>query len=193
MLGAAPAARATRACGVARASGGGAARALRKCSVLGAQRSVLSARCSVLSARCEVLDVKCSVPGARCPVLNSGAKVPRAWGRAGGRFTLRTVFVILDVPARDVPGCGSGGTGRRASLRSLWGQPRGGSNPPFRTNLRSRELTQRELRLASQWISLAQRDRLSIGEPREGCPPKLQRRWTPTTDRDRGDKQNGRL
>ena len=30
--------------------------------------------------------------------------------------------------------CGSGGTGRRASLRSLWASARGGSNPPFRTN-----------------------------------------------------------
>ncbi len=31
--------------------------------------------------------------------------------------------------------CGSGGTGRRASLRSLWPQGRGGSNPLFRTSL----------------------------------------------------------
>ena len=33
--------------------------------------------------------------------------------------------------------CGSGGTGRRASLRSLFSQESGGSNPLFRTNLRS--------------------------------------------------------
>ncbi len=30
--------------------------------------------------------------------------------------------------------CGGGGTGRRARFRVLWGQPRGGSNPPLRTN-----------------------------------------------------------
>ena len=40
---------------------------------------------------------------------------------------------IIDVP----PHRGSGGTGRRASLRSLWGKPRGGSNPPFRTSHRT--------------------------------------------------------
>jgi hypothetical protein len=32
--------------------------------------------------------------------------------------------------------CGSGGIGRRAGLRILWPQGRGGSTPPFRTNLR---------------------------------------------------------
>ena len=31
--------------------------------------------------------------------------------------------------------CGSGGIGRRAGLRILWPQGRGGSTPPFRTNL----------------------------------------------------------
>ena len=31
--------------------------------------------------------------------------------------------------------CGSGGIGRRASLRSLWEQSRGGSSPLFRTML----------------------------------------------------------
>jgi hypothetical protein len=36
-------------------------------------------------------------------------------------------------PVRNPPLCGSGGTGRRASLRSLWASARGGSNPPFRT------------------------------------------------------------
>ena len=36
-----------------------------------------------------------------------------------------------------VPPCGSGGTGRRTSLRGWRPQGRGGSNPPFRTNLRS--------------------------------------------------------
>ena len=30
--------------------------------------------------------------------------------------------------------CGSGGTGRRATLRALWGKPRGGSSPLCRTN-----------------------------------------------------------
>ncbi len=37
-----------------------------------------------------------------------------------------------------IPSCGSGGTGRRASLRSLFSQESGGSNPLFRTSLRSR-------------------------------------------------------
>src|SRR5687768_2399136 len=48
--------------------------------------------------------------------------------------------VILDSSAsRSVPSlCGSGGTGRRASLRSLLPQGSGGSNPLFRTNKSSR-------------------------------------------------------
>ena len=37
-------------------------------------------------------------------------------------------------PGVFIPSCGSGGTGRRASLRSLWPQGREGSNPFFRTN-----------------------------------------------------------
>ena len=43
------------------------------------------------------------------------------------RYNLK--FRSLIVPSS----CGSGGTGRRASLRSLWPQGRGGSNPLFRT------------------------------------------------------------
>ena len=44
-------------------------------------------------------------------------------------------MLYFQVPAsRFHPSCGSGGTGRRASLRSLWPQGRGGSNPLFRTN-----------------------------------------------------------
>ena len=48
-------------------------------------------------------------------------------GAAAGWYTW--VFQTVVVP----PSCGSGGTGRRASLRSLWPQGRGGSNPLFRT------------------------------------------------------------
>src|SRR5262245_37086991 len=32
----------------------------------------------------------------------------------------------------------SGGTGRRAGFRILWGNTRGGSSPPFRTSLKAR-------------------------------------------------------
>jgi hypothetical protein len=40
---------------------------------------------------------------------------------------------VNDSPSVFPPRCGSGGTGRRASLRSLWPQGRGGSSPLFRT------------------------------------------------------------
>src|SRR5215471_3031343 len=46
------------------------------------------------------------------------------------------------VPALVIlPSCGSGGTGRRASLRSLWPQGREGSNPFFRTTCQFNDLT----------------------------------------------------
>jgi hypothetical protein len=46
-----------------------------------------------------------------------------------------TPRVILGFPAGlDPLTCGSGGTGRRASLRSLFPQGSGGSSPLFRTN-----------------------------------------------------------
>ena len=42
---------------------------------------------------------------------------------------------------RDLASCGSGGTGRRTSLRGWRSQERGGSNPPFRTTFQFNKLT----------------------------------------------------
>ena len=46
-------------------------------------------------------------------------------------------YTIRSVPIGILTTCGSGGTGRRASLRSWLEQSSGGSNPLFRTILRS--------------------------------------------------------
>jgi hypothetical protein len=57
--------------------------------------------------------------------------------RAASARRAREGSAILQSPADVIPStCGSGGTGRRASLRSLWPQGRGGSSPLFRTNAR---------------------------------------------------------
>jgi hypothetical protein len=57
----------------------------------------------------------------------------------GRRSTGTRVSLILWSPADVIPStCGSGGTGRRASLRSLFPKGSGGSSPLFRTTLRSR-------------------------------------------------------
>src|SRR5829696_5540999 len=51
-----------------------------------------------------------------------------------GRSTAGDGFAILWSPADVIPStCGSGGTGRRASLRSLFPKGSGGSSPLFRT------------------------------------------------------------
>jgi hypothetical protein len=57
----------------------------------------------------------------------------------GRRSTGTKVSLILWSPADVIPStCGSGGTGRRASLRSLFPKGSGGSSPLFRTTQRSR-------------------------------------------------------
>ena len=52
--------------------------------------------------------------------------------------------------------CGSGGIGRRASLRSLWPQGRGGSSPPFRTislpAVREEHGRAKDILLINPWI-----------------------------------------
>jgi hypothetical protein len=60
--------------------------------------------------------------------------------RSRGGYTARACGTVVLYNSKFQPvvfssSCGSGGTGRRASLRSLWPQGRGGSNPLFRTNL----------------------------------------------------------
>ena len=58
---------------------------------------------------------------------------PMRWRRALGYNRRLQPVVVL-------PSCGSGGTGRRASLRSLLPQGSGGSNPLFRTTVKHLKL-----------------------------------------------------
>ena len=68
-------------------------------------------------------------PPGGCPVSHRAVQLPSRCSTAADRFA------ILWSPADVIPStCGSGGTGRRASLRSLWPQGRGGSSPLFRTS-----------------------------------------------------------
>jgi hypothetical protein len=79
--------------------------------------------------------------GTPGPIVSVGPALPR-WTGGGSRSTGQDGFAILRSPADLIPStCGSGGTGRRASLRSLWPQGRGGSSPLFRTNRFSAEPT----------------------------------------------------
>jgi hypothetical protein len=60
------------------------------------------------------------------------------WDAADARRGTKVSLILLS-PADVIPStCGSGGTGRRASLRSLFPKGSGGSSPLFRTTLRSR-------------------------------------------------------
>src|SRR5207245_9185574 len=77
-----------------------------------------------------------SRPGHRTPAAASVPDEtrgrPSTWPLDYGRRVTLTHSAAGQY-RRDATQCGSGGTGRRAGLRSLWGQPRGGSNPYFRT------------------------------------------------------------
>ena len=77
----------------------------------------------VLPHSTQLIWIEYALPGQRAVERSTG----------GSRLS-----IIEDSGQTFSPSCGSGGTGRRASLRSLWPQGRGGSNPLFRTNLRSR-------------------------------------------------------
>ena len=83
-------------------------------------------------------------------------------------------MLYFQVPAsRFHPSCGSGGTGRRASLRSLFSQESGGSNPLFRTNLRSARSVS-ELRLARRSF---RRMTAPVSTGHFGCALPTANRW----------------
>ena len=67
------------------------------------------------------------------------------------------------------PSCGSGGTGRRASLRSLFSQESGGSNPLFRTTIKKGP---EKARLRTRPWSFASRRsvRAQTSNPRDSGP-----------------------
>ena len=64
--------------------------------------------------------------------------------------------------------CGSGGIGRRAGLRILWPQGRGGSTPPFRTNLL---ILNSQFRNASKFDALNTFPYTHLSHPRRGSLP----------------------
>ena len=83
-------------------------------------------------------------------------------------------MLYFQVPAsRFHPSCGSGGTGRRASLRSLWPQGRGGSNPLFRTNLRSHVRRRLPAISRSAGAGCLYLPRASAGKPSAPLPPEV--------------------
>ena len=63
-----------------------------------------------------------------------GMKKPASRTPAARLFLRSPCYTSKFRPVVNTPSCGSGGTGRRASLRSLFSQESGGSNPLFRTN-----------------------------------------------------------
>jgi hypothetical protein len=67
-----------------------------------------------------------------CPMLSSpGSEQHQAHQETPGRTTSQKA--LRNRPAQASPDCGSGGIGRRTSLRGWRSQERGGSSPPFRT------------------------------------------------------------
>src|SRR6266481_8484682 len=53
-------------------------------------------------------------------------------GRVDTFWTLRWTLTMEPTPSIQFSSRESGGTGRRAGFRILWGKTRGGSSPPFR-------------------------------------------------------------
>ena len=73
---------------------------------------------------------------------DSAQEAQRAGSRgpsAGWRKATFSVYLLF-LPALLVLQCGSGGTGRRASLRSLFPKGSEGSNPFFRTSIKSNDI-----------------------------------------------------
>ena len=66
--------------------------------------------------------------------------------------------------------CGRGGIGRRAALRSLWGNTRGGSSPLDRTILSTREYVMSLMRYMMRLLGATTRDNSHVLTPRSRTP-----------------------